>query len=146
MMMLRTLIIAALAFAGASSPAWAQSAAPSPLASLLPIVLIIAIFYLLIIRPQNKKFKEHRAMIAAIARGDRVITGGGIHGKVTKVEEGGSLRVEIAEGVEVTVEQSTVSQVKAKTGAASPAAEPAKKETKPAAKSAKAKKAANDNG
>lgn len=102
-----------------AAPAFAQDAAPpSPLAGLLPIVLVIAIFYLLIIRPQNKKMKEHRAMIDAIARGDEVVTGGGIHGKVAKVQEGGVLKVTIADGVEILVDQATISRVKGKEAAA----------------------------
>lgn len=111
-----SLALAALVSSAAMAEAGAGGAA-SPLAGFLPIILIVAIFYLLIIRPQSKKFKEHKAMIEAIAKGDSVVTGGGIHGKVTKVSEDGTLKVEIASGVEVVLEQATVSQVKGKTGA-----------------------------
>lgn len=116
--------------------ATAAMAAPSPISGLLPLIFIFAVFYFLLIRPQQKKMKQHQAMIAAITRGDQVVTGGGIHGKVTKVEEGGKLRIQIAEGVEVLVEQSTVSQVAAKPGA---------EDKVQLAKSEKKSKAANDN-
>ncbi len=136
---------AAVLFALLASPAYAESAAaaPSPIASFLPIILIIGIFYLLIIRPQSKKFKEHQAMIAAVAKGDKVVTGGGVHGKVTKVSDDGTVTVEIAAGTEVIVEKSTVSQVKPKKDAS----EKIKDKTPDTKASAAAKKkAANDNG
>ena len=100
-------------------PALAQDAAgaPSPLSGLLPIVLVVVIFYFLIIRPQNAKMKQHKAMLGAIAKGDDVITGGGVHGKVTKVNDNGTLVVSIADGIDVTVERSTVSSEVQKPGA-----------------------------
>lgn len=116
----------------------AAAAAPSPLSGMLPLVFIFGVFYLLLIRPQQKKMKLHQAMIAAVKRGDEVITGGGIHGKITKVEEGGLLKVQIAEGVEVTVDQSTVSTVLTKPDAT----EAAKKADD---KVVKKSKVANDN-
>jgi preprotein translocase subunit YajC len=80
---------------------------------LVPTVLIIGIMYFLMIRPQQKRMKEHREMIAAIRRGDTVVTSGGILGKVTKVEEN-ELQVEIADNVRIRVLRSTVSEVRGK--------------------------------
>lgn len=87
---------------------------------IVPTMLIIGIMYFLMIRPQQKRLKEHRAMIAAIRRGDTIVTSGGIIGKVTKVEDQ-ELQVEIADGVKVKVLRSTVSEVRGK-GEAAPAA------------------------
>lgn len=79
-------------------------------------LLIFAIFYFLLIRPQQKKLKEHQAMVAALRRGDRVVTQGGIKGKVTKVREGeNEVDVEIASGVVIKVVQSTIATVETKT-------------------------------
>ncbi|HBQ35336.1 MAG TPA: preprotein translocase subunit YajC [Rhodobacteraceae bacterium] len=83
--------------------------------SFLPLILIFAIMYFLLIRPQQKKVKMHQAMVAALRRGDQVVTQGGLIGKVTKVKEGGQVEVEIATGVKVTVIQSTIAQVMNKT-------------------------------
>ncbi|MEQ3624716.1 MAG: preprotein translocase subunit YajC [Celeribacter sp.] len=85
------------------------------IAQFLPLILIFAIMYFLLIRPQQKKMKEHRAMVASLRRGDEVITQGGLIGKVSKVKEDGELEVEIATGVKVRVVQSTVAQVKSRT-------------------------------
>jgi preprotein translocase subunit YajC len=71
--------------------------------------------YFLLIRPQQKKVKEHRAMVDALRRGDQVVTSGGIIGKVSKVKEDGEVEVEIAEGVRVRVVKATISQVLNKT-------------------------------
>jgi preprotein translocase subunit YajC len=86
----------------------------SLLGGLLPLVLIFAVFYFLLIRPQQKKMNEHKQMLAAIRRGDRVVTGGGIVGVVTKVLNEHELMVEIAEGVRVRCQRSLVSAVVAK--------------------------------
>jgi preprotein translocase subunit YajC len=75
--------------------------------------------YFILIRPQQKKVKEHKAMVEAVRRGDQVVTQGGILGKVTKVKEDGEVEVEIAEGVRVRVIRSTISQVVSKTEPAS---------------------------
>lgn len=80
---------------------------------LIPTILIIGIMYFLMIRPQQKRMREHREMIAAIARGDQIVTSGGVIGKVTKVEDN-ELQVEIAEGVRVKVLRGTVSEVRGK--------------------------------
>jgi preprotein translocase subunit YajC len=81
----------------------------------IPLILIFAIMYFLLIRPQQKKVKEHQAMVAALRRGDQVVTQGGVIGKVVKVKEDGELEVEIAEGVKVRVVQSTIATVMSKT-------------------------------
>ena len=99
-------------------------AAPSAFDALnsliVPTVLIIGIMYFLMIRPQQKRLKEHRDMVAAIRRGDTIVTSGGIIGKVTKVDEQ-ELQVEIADGVKVKLLRSTISEVRGK-GEAAPAA------------------------
>jgi preprotein translocase subunit YajC len=89
---------------------------------IIPTVLIIGIMYFLMIRPQQRRLKEHRDMVAAIRRGDTVVTSGGIIGKVTKVEEN-ELQVEIAEGVKIKIVRGTVSEVRGKSdkGEAAPA-------------------------
>ena len=81
----------------------------------IPLILIFAIMYFLLIRPQQKKVKEHQAMVAALRRGDQVVTQGGVIGKVVKVKEDGELEVEIADGVKIRVIQSTIATVMSKT-------------------------------
>jgi preprotein translocase subunit YajC len=80
------------------------------LIGILPWLLIFVIFYLLMIRPQQKRMKEHAATIAAVKKGDEVVTGGGIRGRVTRVMDDDA-EVEIANGVKVRVVKSTLSQV-----------------------------------
>jgi len=75
-----------------------------------PWLLIFVIFYLLMIRPQQQRVKQHQAAIAAVKKGDEVITGGGIRGRVTKVSDE-EAEVEIAQGVKIRVVKSTISQV-----------------------------------
>jgi preprotein translocase subunit YajC len=104
------------------TPAYAQDAgAAGGLISIIPFILIFVIMYFLLIRPQQKKMKEHQAMVSALRRGDQVVTQGGIIGKVVKVKEDGEAEVEIAEGVKVRVLKSTIATVMSKT-------EPAAKE------------------
>jgi preprotein translocase subunit YajC len=102
-----------------ATPAFAQAAggagAGSAFASFIPLILIFAIMYFLLIRPQQKKMKEHKAMVEALRRGDQVLTSGGIVGKVTKVQEDGLVEVEIADNVKVKVLRHTISQVMNKT-------------------------------
>ena len=81
----------------------------------IPLILIFAIMYFLLIRPQQKKVKEHQAMVEALRRGDQVVTQGGLIGKVSKVKEDNEIEVELAEGVKVRVVKSTVAQVLTKT-------------------------------
>ena len=99
------------------SPAYAQTAGGTgfDLVSLAPLLLIFVVFYFLLIRPQQQKMKAHRALLGNIRRNDRVLTGGGIIGVVTKVVSDGELIVEIAEGVRVRVVRGTVTDVLAKT-------------------------------
>lgn len=108
------------------SPAYAQAASPGGgdfFISLLPLILIFAVFYFLLIRPQQRKMKDHRALIDSLKRGDQVLTSGGIFGKITKVDET-TVTVEIAKEVQVQVQRSTIADVvnKPKPGAAAPAA------------------------
>lgn len=100
------------------TPAYAQAAGAGGLgaiSSFLPLILIFAIMYFLLIRPQQKKMKDHQSMVAALRRGDQVVTAGGIIGKVTKVKDAGEIEIEIATGVKVRVIQATISQVLSKT-------------------------------
>lgn len=100
------------------SPAYAQAAAGgggAALAQFIPLILIFGIMYFLLIRPQQKKLKDHRAMVDALRRGDQIITAGGIRAKVTKVLDDSDVEVEIADGVKVKVVKSTVSHVVSKT-------------------------------
>ncbi|WP_424833280.1 preprotein translocase subunit YajC [Ruegeria sp.] len=85
------------------------------IAQFLPLILIFAIMYFLLIRPQQKKMKEHKAMVDALRRGDQVVTQGGLIGKVVKVKDDGEVEVEIADGVKVRVVQATIAQVLNKT-------------------------------
>ena len=95
-----------------------QSGTAQLLMGILPWLLIFVIFYLLMIRPQQRRVKEHQAAIAAVKKGDEVITGGGIRGRVTKVSDD-EAEVEIAQGVKIRVVKSTISHVL--TGNAKPA-------------------------
>jgi preprotein translocase subunit YajC len=87
---------------------------------IVPVMLVIGIMYFLMIRPQQKRLKEHQDMIASIRRGDTVVTSGGIIGKVTKVDEN-ELQVEVAEGVRLKLVRSTVSELRGKDETAAPA-------------------------
>lgn len=100
-----------------ATPAFAQEAggAGGAFASFVPLILIFAIMYFLLIRPQQKKLKDHRAMVEALRRGDTIVTQGGVIGKVMKVKEDGELEVEIAEGVRVRVVRQTIASVLSKT-------------------------------
>ncbi|SEW03068.1 protein translocase subunit yajC [Cognatiyoonia koreensis] len=83
---------------------------------IIPLILIFAIMYFLLIRPQQKKLKDHQAMVAALRRGDQIVTQGGIIGKVTKVKDAATeVEVEIASGVTVRVVRSTIATVLNKT-------------------------------
>ena len=112
------------------SPALAQAAAPSGggagafLFQLVPLFLIIGIMYLLVLRPQQQRLKAHQQMVAAVKRGDVVVTGGGIVGKVVKVLENEEVMVEIAEDVRIRVVRGTISDVRSKT-------EPSESKSKP---------------
>jgi preprotein translocase subunit YajC len=83
--------------------------------AILPLVLIFAVFYFLLIRPQQKKMKMHKEMLSAVRRGDKVVTGGGIFGTVIKVMNDNEITVEIADGVRVRIARGTLSEVLSKT-------------------------------
>ena len=100
------------------TPAYAQAAAGgdtnSMLMSLLPFALIFVIMYFLILRPQQKKVKDHADLVKNIRRGDTVVTSGGLVGKVTKVVDDDQIEIEIAQGVRVRQMRNMVSEVRAK--------------------------------
>ncbi len=99
-----------------ATPAYAQAAGGAgAFTSFLPLILIFAIMYFLLIRPQQKKVKEHKAMVDGLRRGDQVVTAGGLIGKVVKVKDDGELEVELADNVKVRVVQSTIATVVSKT-------------------------------
>ena len=109
------------------SPAYAQAAEALPgggIEMFLPFVLIIVIFYFLLWRPQQKKMKQHKEMLGALKRGDRVITGGGIIGRIARVESDDELIIEIAPEVRVRVARGTVSDLVVK-------GQPAKNDNQP---------------
>jgi len=115
------------------STAYAQAAggagaAGFDLMAFLPLILIFVVFYFLLIRPQQKRLKEHKTMLDALRRGDRVVTGGGIVGTITKVGADEEVIVEIAEGVRVRVMRGTISTVLAKTEPAKGGGKPEDKE------------------
>ena len=116
------------------SPAYAQAAGaagPGILGQLFPFILIFVVFYFLLIRPQQKRAKEHRQLVESMKRGDIVTTSGGIRGKVTKAAEGSeTVEVEIASGVSVEVVRATISEVRDKDGNAMKRSAPEKKKKK----------------
>ena len=87
----------------------------SGIGQFIPLILIFVIFYFLLIRPQQKRIKEHKAMVDSLNRGDDIVTSGGIVCKVVRVLEDDKAEVEIAENVTVKIIKSTVSQVLSKT-------------------------------
>jgi preprotein translocase subunit YajC len=97
------------------SPAYAQAAGggggEAGLLSLAPLVLIFVIFWFLLIRPQQKKMKAHKAMVEALRRGDKVVTGGGVFGTVSKILNDNEVQVEIAENVRIKVVRHTIQEV-----------------------------------
>ena len=100
------------------STAYAQTApAPAPagdltssLTSLLPLLLMFVVLYFVMIRPQMKRQKEHKSMIEALAKGDEVVTAGGVAGRIARLGDS-YLGVEVAEGVEIQVQRSAIAQV-----------------------------------
>ena len=102
------------------TPAYAQAAGEAggagfSLSSFMPLILIFVIFYFLLIRPQQKRAKEHKLTVANLRRGDQVVTAGGVMAKVTKVIDDNELEVEIAKDVKVKLVRSTISAVLSKT-------------------------------
>lgn len=100
------------------TPAYAQAAGGAggagAFAQFIPLILIFVIMYFLMIRPQQKRAKQHREMVSALQKGDQIITQGGIFGKVTSVRDD-EVEVEIAQGVKVRIVRATVTQVLNKT-------------------------------
>lgn len=94
------------------SPAYAQAApaAPNPLFQFAPLVILIVIFYFMLIRPQMKRNKEHRQMLASLAKGDEAVTSGGLAGRVVNISEA-YVSLEVADGVAVKVQKSAVTAV-----------------------------------
>ena len=92
--------------------AWAQAAPAQPDAftSFIPLILIFVVFYFLLIRPQSKRAKEHRKMVAELKAGDEVVTSGGVLGKITEAGDQ-FLTVEVADGVKLKVQRTTISMV-----------------------------------
>ena len=99
------------------SQAWAQGAGGGGsdfIVQLFPLLLIFVVFYFLLIRPQQTKMKAQREMLGSVKRGDRVVTGGGIIGLVTKVISDNELQVELAEGVRVRIIKQTITDIVAR--------------------------------
>lgn len=101
------------------SPAYAQGVgglfdSSNAMVQFLPLVLIFVVFYFLLIRPQQKKQKDHRGMLESLRRGDRVVTGGGIIGTVNRVVSAEEVEVDIATGTRVRIVRSTITNVLAK--------------------------------
>jgi len=88
----------------------AQQSGPGPGGQLIFLVVLFAVFYFLLIRPQSKRAKEHKAMVASLGKGDEIVTNGGVLGRVTKVGEQ-FVTVEVAEGVEIKVQRKAVQSV-----------------------------------
>jgi len=97
------------AFAQAGNDLWS-----SPYAQFLPFVLVFAIMYFLILRPQQRRAKQHSEMVKNLRRGDTVISSGGLVGKVTKVLDDDQVEIEIADGVRVRQMRQMVTEVRAK--------------------------------
>jgi len=85
------------------------------LGQFVPLILIFVIFYFLLIRPQQKRIKEHKAMVEALTRGDSIVTAGGLIGKVVRILDNDKAEIEISENVNVQVVKTTISQVLSKT-------------------------------
>ena len=110
-----------------TTPAYAQAAGgggdvTSIITSLFPLILIMAVFWFLLIRPQQKRMKDHQALVAGVKRRDSVVTSSGIIGKVTKVIDDNEVMIEVADGVQVKFLKSAISEVRTK-GSTPPKAE-----------------------
>ncbi len=136
-------MFSSVAFAQDAAPA-AAPGEPSAFAGMLPIVLMIVLFYFLLVRPQQKKANEHKKMVDALRRGDKVITTGGFYGTIHKVDED-SLSLEIAPDVRVKMDKSSVAAVVTRTEPAdSPSVGEDTKAANSKAASGKQKVKAND--
>lgn len=123
--MISTTLFSAVAWAADVAADGGAQAAPNPMMTILPFILIFAVMYFLMIRPQQKRQKEHQAMISAIKKGDRIQTSGGILGTVTG-EDKGELTIEIAPQVRIKVGRGFVARVVTQDSA--PATNAAKKD------------------
>lgn len=120
-----TQLLAGTAFAQTTAGASTPSGMPSIFGpQMIVFALIIAVFYFLLIRPQQKKLDEQERMIKALKRGDRIVTAGGIHGKIVKLEGDDALYVEIADGVQIKLSRASVQSLAAKTEPAATSNEP----------------------
>lgn len=99
-----------LAFAMGTPPGGAGGGGQSALMNLVPLIFMFAIFYFLLIRPQQKKAKDHRALLDSLKKGDQVITAGGMHGKVTSLD-GDIVTLEVATGVNVKFNKGHIASV-----------------------------------
>ena len=120
------------------SPAFAQAAGAAPgggMEIFLPFVLIIVVFYFLLWRPQQKKVKQHKEMLSNLKRGDHIVTGGGIVGRIARVEGDDELIVEVAPEVRLRVVRATIADLRSRSEPAAAAGEASggRKEEKPAA-------------
>ncbi|MBJ6723561.1 preprotein translocase subunit YajC [Geomesophilobacter sediminis] len=99
-----------LAFAMASPPGGASGAASNPFAQFIPLILMFAIFYFLLIRPQQKKAKEHRSLLEGLKKGDQVVTAGGMHGKVTDINDQ-VVTIEVSPGVNIKFNKGFIASI-----------------------------------
>ena len=99
-----------LAFAMGTPPGGAAGGGQSAITSLVPLVIMFAIFYFLLIRPQQKKAKEHKALLEALKKGDQVITAGGMHGKISAVEDN-IVTIEVANNVNIKFNKAHVAAI-----------------------------------
>ena len=99
-----------LAFAMGTPPGGAAGGGQSAITSLVPLVIMFAIFYFLLIRPQQKKAKEHKALLEALKKGDQVITAGGMHGKISAVEDN-VVTIEVANNVNIKFNKAHVAAI-----------------------------------
>ncbi len=106
-------MLTAIAYAMAQTPQMQGQEAPSPLVSLMPIILIFGIFYFLLIRPQQKKQKEHQKMLGELKKNDEVITTGGVHGTIVNVKEN-TFMVRVDDNVKLEISKSAVTGLKKK--------------------------------
>lgn len=121
----------------ADTPAAVSQAGGFDVMSFLPLALIFVVFYFLILRPQQKKMKQHQQMLGALRRGDRIVTNGGIIGTISKLTSDQEVQVEIAEEVRVRVLRSSITEVLSKT-------DPVANSESDTAKSKKVKKVENE--
>ncbi len=98
------------AHAMGGAPAQAGAEAPNPIMQFIPLILIFVIFYFMLIRPQQKRMKEHKAMLDSVKRGDEVVTSGGLIGRVTEVKDD-EISVEIAKDVKIRVRRDAIASI-----------------------------------